>query len=67
MCVECGEGKGPVIVGPGCAGLESAPFGHLAPRATVGSRGVRKGRPAPRQEPTALQPGPRGQRAMAIS
>lgn len=39
MCVECGEGKGPVITGLSCAGLESEPYGHLASKATGGLKG----------------------------
>lgn len=56
---------GPVLMGLNRAGLESTPPPRNNPRvpgfrATGGLKGVRIGRPAPRQEPTALAPEPRG-------
>lgn len=54
---------GPVLMGLNRAGLESNPPPNpRVPgfRATGGLKGVRIGRPARRQEPTALAPEPRG-------
>lgn len=47
VCVECGEGKGPVIMGLSCAGLESEPYGHLASKATGGLKGGQNGKACP--------------------
>lgn len=62
MCVECGEGKGPAVMGLSCAGQESEPLWAPGFQATsgltVGSAWA--GLPRGRSPHAALLPGPSG-------
>lgn len=47
MCVECGEGKGPVVMGLSCIGLESEPPWAPGFQVTSGPKGGQNGKACP--------------------